>query len=226
MQAPLSQKEVRSSMRGLVAMIGALAIGLTLVVLIYGPYPFVFHEPDAVSLGASLNSTAVLENQTVKVSLSDTNSLPFPNEASGSSSWTALNITAGPCGGTYPMGVAVYQGRYTLANISSANSMQIYAPGVYSCPAFAGAAAELDPLQTVTKYVELDGYWTAGFTNHTDGNGQGILHPFIPGLYTVIVGDEWGHLGILYFQVGGISLQNFSLCTSDCNYPSPYLSQR
>jgi hypothetical protein len=51
-----------------------------------------------------------------------------------------------------------------------------------------------------------------------------VLHPFVPGVYTVVAGDEWGHIKILYFQVGGISLQSFSLCPSNCLYPSPYLT--
>ena len=40
----------------------------------------------------------------------------------------------------------------------------------------------------------------------------------------MVAGDEWGHTQILYFQVGGIALQGFSLCPSNCIYPSPYLT--
>jgi hypothetical protein len=51
-----------------------------------------------------------------------------------------------------------------------------------------------------------------------------VLHPFLPGVYTLVAGDEWGHIKVLYFQVGGIALQDFSLCPSNCVYPSPYLT--
>jgi hypothetical protein len=53
---------------------------------------------------------------------------------------------------------------------------------------------------------------------------MGVVHPFLPGEYTVVVGDAWGHTVLKYFQVTGMSLQSFSLCASNCLYPSPYLS--
>jgi hypothetical protein len=54
--------------------------------------------------------------------------------------------------------------------------------------------------------------------------------PFLPGAYTVAVADEWGQVNVLHFQVVAEShppdvvLEGFSLCSSDCYYPAPFLS--
>jgi len=55
---------------------------------------------------------------------------------------------------------------------------------------------------------------------------------FVPGIYTVAVADEWGQFEILHFQVlatnqgqGAVmTLSGFSLCSSNCTYPTPSLS--
>jgi hypothetical protein len=115
----------------------------------------------------------------------------------------------------YPFGIAIFQGNYTVANISTATPLQIYEPGIYHCPDIladissyvfqplsdtagvfqmsestagftAGMNAEFEPAPT--------GYWAsnevgAAFTN------------FGPGVYTVVAGDEWGALVVLHFTV-------------------------
>lgn len=113
-------------------------------------------------------------------------------------------MTDNPCGGTYPLGIAVFQGRYALDNISSARAIAIY--DIYSgyfCGAMTIANSfTFGPLQGVSRYVDLGGYWTAGETAHPGGGvSEGVLHPFVPGVYTLVAGDGWGHIKILYFQV-------------------------
>jgi hypothetical protein len=123
--------------------------------------------------------------------------------------------------------MAVYQGRYTLGNISSATQLS-YTLGPLSCGVTMIANTfTFKPQQNVSSYVDLKGYWTAGGISYPIGvlyGVEGEFHPFVPGVYTLAAGDEWGHVKLLYFQVGGISLQSFSLCPSDCIYPSPYLT--
>jgi hypothetical protein len=55
---------------------------------------------------------------------------------------------------------------------------------------------------TATNYVDISGYWTNGQTQHPGGGvSQGVLHPFPPGTYTIVIADAWGHVKNLYFQV-------------------------
>lgn len=179
--------------------VGAAVAAFAVVVAL--SYSFPLHYPGAVSLGTALNSSVVGQNQTVRVSLSDTNLLPLANQAA-ESELRSLNLSAGPCGGTFPIGVALYQGMYTFQNVSSSDSIAVYSPGVYNCPNESGAAYELGPLQTVGFHVDLSGYWTEATT--TDQGGvlhPGVLHPFGPGEYTLVVGDGWGNVRLLHFQV-------------------------
>jgi len=61
-------------------------------------------------------------------------------------------------------------------------------------------------------------------------NGEPSSLPFVPGVYTVAVDDEWGQVDVLHFQVvekgyaPSAFLEGFSLCASDCYYPAPFLS--
>ena len=217
------------------------------LLIIISPYILTYHDPGAVSISASLNSTDVGQNQTIKVTVSDVNGLRIPNELPLSGDWRVQNLSMGPCFAytAYPYGIAVYQGRYAIDNISSAKSMAIYAPGIYHCPSESIANSfTFKPLQNASSYVDLRGFWTAGVTpNQYGGFTEGVLYPFPPGEYTVVAGDEWGHVAILYFQVtpsssttttrsatspsatDKISLPDgVSICSGDCGHPNPYLS--
>ncbi len=167
-------------------------------------YTYTFQSSPAVSFGASLNSTSVSQNQTVRITLTDTNLLPFPNEPSDGEIFRAMNLSTSPCGFRYPFGVAAYEGRYTLANLSAAKKVEVFDVfSVYFCPAvISGEVYRLGSFQTVTKYVDMSGYWTNGLTQHPGGGvSQGVLHSFLPGTYTLVVADAWGHTKVLYFQV-------------------------
>jgi DNA-binding transcriptional ArsR family regulator len=189
------------------------------------------HDPLAVGFGASLNATTIAENQTVRVYLADWNTLDFTNSPSLSDGLRAQNLSLGLCSGTDPLGIAVYEGVYGLDNVTSATPISFYAPGTYySCGlSVVTNSFVFQPLQNITAYVDLQGYWTAGETTHPGGGiSDGMLHPFLPGVYTVITGDEWGHTKAIYFYVRStvdtISVNGLSLCPSNCVYPSPYLT--
>jgi hypothetical protein len=81
----------------------------------------------------------------------------------------------------------------------------------------------------------LTGYWDSLANCHSQSglivNGTGAqglydncFHQFTAGPYTIVAEDVWNQTAFAYFDVTGISLQGFSLCTSNCGYPSPYLS--
>jgi hypothetical protein len=190
-----------------------IALAVVVVGLLEIPSPSfpALSDPTALSLNVSLNPAMVAQNRTVAVVLSDTNLLPFVNRPSDPGTLKALNLSAGPCDGTYPMGIAVYQGRLDLGNVSAAKAIPIYdIYSVYFCPLmpYASPTFTFSPLQSVTSHVDLNGYWSRGETVHPGGGvSEGVLHPFIPGVYTVVAGDEWGNVKIVYFQVNGVSPQ-------------------
>ena len=135
------------------------------LLIIVSPYILTYHDPGAVSISASLNPTEVGQNQTIKVTVSDVNGLRIPNELPLSGDWRVQNLSMGPCFfyTAYPYGIAVYQGRYTVDNVSSAKSMMIYAPGISNCPTESIANSfTFKPLQNASSYVELQGLLDGG----------------------------------------------------------------
>ena len=84
----------------------------------------------------------------------------------------------------------------------------------------------------------LTGYWDSlanchsqlsPVANGTGTQGLGTLydncfHQLTAGPYTIVTEDLWNQTAFAYFDVTGISLQDFSLCAFNCGYPSPYLS--
>jgi len=190
----------RPILLALLLIVAALVVSLE----VFPSYTYSFQASPAVGFQASLNATSVVRNQTVRVTLSDTNFLPFPNEPSDSGIFRAMNLSASPCGGLYPFGIAAYQGRYTLANVSTAKKVEVFDVfSVYFCPVMIiGEVYRLGPFQTVSNYVDISGYWTNGLTQRPGGGvSQGVLHRFPSGIYTLVIADVWGHTEIQYFQV-------------------------
>jgi hypothetical protein len=180
------------------------------LLIVVSPYILISHDPGAISLGASLNSTNVSQNQTIRVTASDRNSLRFADELPLSEDWGVQNLTLGACvfPAVYPFGVAIFQGKYTPDNVSSAKSLLLYPdfPGeVYSCPSayISRDYIKFRPLQNISLSMRFSGYYTYGFTPvpGLPGGTLGIHHPFAPGEYTLVAGDEWGHVKMSYFQV-------------------------
>ena len=183
------------------------AVAFALFLLVVPPYPLSFHDRDAIVLSASLGATSAVQNQTIIVKVNVKNTLPFANELflNFTSGYVIQNLSMGPCSDS-PFGVALLHGRYGVENISSAKTIAIYSPGSYSCGALTiSNSFKFGPLQDIGDSVTLAGYWTEGWTNHTGGGiSEGVLHLFVPGDYTLVAGDAWGHFKLLYLQVVGL----------------------
>ncbi len=186
--------------------VGIAAVGVAVIALLAAfifPHVVPVSNPDALQFSASLDFTVLTQNQTVFVNFSDrnplwqVNSLPFAQE------WRVANASTGVCDQLSPFGVAVYEGRHDLSNISSARQLEIEAPGLYSCPpAWAGGAWKVAPMHALSRQYGLLGYWTPGWTQLPGGGvTEGVFHHFQPGTYTLYAGDEWGHYRMLYFTV-------------------------
>jgi hypothetical protein len=124
-------------------------------------------------------------------------------------------LSVGSCGTeSYPFGVSVFQGSYTVANLSSATPLELNDPNtqVIGC---------MPPVSNVTAYdfksssdiATLDGDAINGSTtfemsaeviggiNWVGNPPNAVQQYFEPGVYTVVGGDEWGNMVILHFTV-------------------------
>ncbi len=152
-------------------------------------------DPNAVRLYVSLNANPIAQGQKLIVTITLLNTLPRSNNLPLVEDWPVKNMSSGPCGGLYPLGIAVYN--------ASGSSVEIFNEfSLYNCPAsFVRTTFHLGPLDNITRSVELDGYWTPGTRSVDGGISMGIPHPFSPSTYTVFAGDIWGHVVATYFTV-------------------------
>ncbi len=160
------------------------------------PQMFTFHDSRALEFGVATSATTVPQNRTLGVVVWDDNSLGYKDQLTLPTVFSGVlaELRLGPCWSwaSMPFGVVVFQGRYTLGNISSASPLQIFEPGTLYCPiADATTSFTFLPRQNVTAEVDLNGLWTS----------TGVLRPFALGVYTLVAGDAWGNLKIVYFQV-------------------------
>ncbi|HEV2226213.1 MAG TPA: hypothetical protein VGR56_05335 [Nitrososphaerales archaeon] len=169
-------------------------------------YTYAFQTPVGITFNASLNTTKAIQNQGIRATFSDSNYFLFPNEPSNMNIFRATNLSmVGPCHSfESPFAAGVFQGTFNTQNISSAKRLPIWDEfSVWSCPAQpVGSVSRLTPFQAFTDKIDFNGYWTDGITNHPGGGySEGIIHPFVPGIYTLLVADAWGHTEFLYFWV-------------------------
>jgi hypothetical protein len=179
-------------------------VSILTLFFVLSPYVFPYHDAGALVLSSSAGPVNVGENQTVTVTVTERNTLWYPDVLPFTNALTSQNLSSTPCGGLFPFGIAVFEGHDTQANLSSVKAVEVFDVfSVYFCPASAGPHPfTFQPQQTVTRQTSFDGYWTSGETPHPGGGvSEGVLHPFEPGAYTFLVGDEWGHTQLLYFQV-------------------------
>jgi hypothetical protein len=169
---------------------------------------------DALVLGAGANASVVSSGQALSIRIWERNTLDSENNVSSAKEWLVEGLSLGPCENfNMPFGIKIMAGYYTesSANLSSASSIQYFQPGFYACPALFNVGWYLfSPLST---NATLGGFctpepcgisWAMNGTVTISGEyvgGSTTRTPLTPGLYTIVVGDEWGAYVFLYFSV-------------------------
>jgi len=171
----------------------------------------------------------------LRVEMDIFNTRPSVNNVTAADSWPISPTALRDICADFATGYAVFQGNYDSSNFTSGAPLALLEPEL-RCPAelppaYLSFIPESDnasisggntpPLRATTYTMSvsdsLEGYWTGTTTTS-------IFNPFPPGIYTVVAVDQWGQTAAARFAVQRMTLQNFSLCPSNCNYPSPYLS--
>jgi hypothetical protein len=128
-------------------------------------------------------------------------------------------LSLGPCS-QLPLGFAVVEGNYQANNLSDAQPLVMFQPGLYACPAeFMVGYYSFAPLsENVTLYSPqpagtdnvtsstpmwtrpdafnqtFSGYWTGA--NESSG-----FHAFPSGVYTLIGADDFGQIMTVHFRI-------------------------
>jgi hypothetical protein len=167
-----------------------------------------------LNLSLSLDSATYQPGQTITIVVNETNNLKKTNSVSAADNWAFSGLTVGPCGTlNYPFGIAIFKGYHTPGDVSSLTPLKLDNPDAkYPCPMILAEISTyvFQPSGNTTAIFQMDnnnpaltenmnakvlptGYWT--------GTPIAALTNFIPGIYTVVAGDEWGAMVFLYFTV-------------------------
>lgn len=168
--------------------------------------------------GLRLSLSVAYSGGSISIDISDYNTLASTNAPTTAGPPTAggTTLTLGPCS-QLPLGVGLWQGYYSAGNLSVTPPLNLFQPGVYSCPAefpiayFSFSALSDDvslyspqprsgngtvPTEMLTMPDDfsqsISGYWT----------DQGMFQQFQPGSYTIVGGDEYGQLAVVHFYIG------------------------
>ena len=215
---------------------------------------------NGIELTTSINATGVSSGEGLAVALSISNTLPTVNNVATSNDWSFQGVPVAlwpACYFSMPAEVAVLDGNYSadeLPLVAGAEfQYQCAEGGTVHRVAFQPQSdkASLTGVMcggscingTMGTYglsfnFTTKGYWDLEYLANSlnvpilgqQTNGQPYSLPFVPGVYTVAVADEWGQVDVLHFEVvarspaQSVSLGSFSLCVSDCYYPAPLLA--
>jgi hypothetical protein len=170
------------------------------------------NSPGDLRLGLVVSSP-VQHPDIALVNVSEYNTAPSNDNVTKEDLWPAQGLSAGTCDGEgssqYPYGIAVYQGTYSLANLTAASRLSMFDSDV-PCPAIPQVFWYDFQPNSVNASVRLtwagDTYvesWLFSTSIPLSGyyNQSSSLAPLPPGSYTVLAGDEWGASAIVYFQV-------------------------
>jgi hypothetical protein len=168
-----------------------------------------------LSLSISVNPQLIKPGYPIHIVITESNMLSKMNHLRVSDKWPIKGSSDGICGvEDFPFGIALFQGDYTAANISTATPLildnpnvivQGCIPSVFNVTAYNfkstsdiatldGEAINGSATFEMSAEVTASLYWTGTYPNTIQQN-------FAPGIYTVVGGDEWGNLVLIHFTV-------------------------
>ena len=132
--------------------------------------------------------------------------MPFWNSPHASYEQKLVGLELGPCGSVLPIGVMITQGYYDASNISQAKPLQLYKPGVYFSPDNWGVEGYIfaplsDSATLLPAHFQVSVTWQGAASGYWINGTPPVFQFFTSGVYTLIAGDSWGELTMLYFTV-------------------------
>jgi len=158
-----------------------------------------------LKLFISTDSTYTSPGNPVGIDISLNNTSSTPLILTKSDNWPRNDLSSGPCS-NLPFGMAILKGYYTEQNMSNANSLVIFQnipcplPSQIKSytfqPLSSKATQECDSLFSCTGLVDMKTHLEiSGFVDNNSPH-----RPFSVGTYTIIAGDQWGHVTIQHFS--------------------------
>ena len=165
----------------------------------------------SLRLYLSANSTSINSGQAIGIDISVNNTLSKPVIVYEQDNWAFSVMMLKPCSHT-PVGISILDGYYTQKNMTVLKQLPIYSQTVL-CPATQNfvKSYEFQPLSSQARIFECvpDQQFSCSGTvkmkYHVSFKGVwetwNVFRSFSSGTYTIVGGDEWGHIVIQHFEV-------------------------
>lgn len=172
----------------------------------------------------STGSQVIHPGQAEEITISVNNTLPTQLYVKAENSGALPSLGLDPCI-PRPFGIEMFQGYYTEQNMTKGNPLLLFNPDAL-CPVFNSTLSYVfepssahavtytctDAGQSLCSYsdemadhVSINGYWY-----------QGQLYSFKSGTYTIIGGDEWGHVAIEHLVISNSTIFAGKLGSMSC----------
>ena len=180
----------------------------------FQPEGTVESSPSELSIGVHLNATSLSWGQTLSVHIWENNTLPEQNNVTVENRWAISGLQVWTCSPSWPMNLGVMRGHYAAGNVSEGQQLQLL--DFLTCPISTSLIKVrsflFEPYSTVTSETTNFGVYSVPLRETVLVSGLemtlavcGVPSASCPseysGQYTVVVGDEWGHLVFAYFSL-------------------------
>lgn len=159
-----------------------------------------------LNLSLSANTTSLKIGQAIGIDVRLNNTSSKVLIANHSDNWSLKGLGLKPCDDEMPFGIAILQGNYLQNNMTTSKPLSLYQTGTYHCQAiFSIKSYAFQPLTDMAMFEDGSINNSYELIRHLSFYGYFVgdqFQQFSSGTYTVIGGDEWGHVVIRHFVVG------------------------
>ncbi len=172
-----------------------------------------------INLFLTTNSTVIKQGQAIGVDIWISNTSGNKMTMNYDNNWPWKRLALHPCVVGMPFGVALLEGNYSLQNLTEAKQLSLYQNGTYNCPMerydqvntyVFEPSGDNTMLETPARNFTSDMRYSLsvnGFYSHAND-----FQALVDGEYTIVAGDEWGHIVLQHFAVSN-SAQDVSVAS-------------
>jgi hypothetical protein len=166
------------------------------------------NSTDSISLldlSLSTNTTSLKTGEAIGIDVKLNNTSSKVSIANHLDSWPLKGLGLKPCDSEMPIGIAILQGNYLQNNMTESKPLSLYRNGIYHCQAiFYIKSYVFQPSTDIAIFEDGSLNHSYELIRHLSFYGYFVddqFQQFSSGSYTVVGGDEWGHVVIQHFVV-------------------------
>ena len=158
-----------------------------------------------LNLSLSTNTTNLKIGQAIEIDVKLNNTSSKVLIVNHSDNWSLKGLGLKPCDDEMPFGIAILRGNYFQNNMTESRPLLLYQNGTYHCQAiFSIKSYAFQPITDMAMFEDGTMNNSYELIRHFSFYGYFVgdqFQQFSSGVYTVIGGDEWGHVVIRHFVV-------------------------